>query len=343
MKHLKRYLFTGIWSILFLWVFSISTAAQENVCVAGKDYPKGIVIFIYPKIVDDDFVVYSIFKKNMVCEIENELSKKQEETKKARRLLEFIEKDPKKINKANNNRWLSKRDHKLKVYVLYEGETLPEIKFEEKYRETRFAQDLSTLAKLIMKMDILKAKKVSTKVKVIETSYNLRKNRALLTVSTRLKKNKSELKEKIEILTGKSEHWFLSADLQIKKASDLKYDADTHKLEPQETPEQFYLGINYMFGDALDEKQSLLKQLFIKAMFKFSKKPLDSWGIALGYRFPRSKFFGLIDLSSFSIFGGAAWSKIKEEKTDGSTESKTDFQWIFGISLNLDKALGWIE
>ncbi len=85
-------------------------------------------------------------------------------------------------------------------------------------------------------------------------------------------------------------------------------------------------------------KQSLLKHLFLKGMIRAAKKPLDSFGVGLGYRFPEVNVLGL-DISSISIFAALVWSN--EELEDKSEIKKR--QILLGISYNLDKALKWLK
>ena len=141
------------------------------------------------------------------------------------------------------------------------------------------------------------------------------------------------------MITGPREHWFLSADLTVAKLSQVKFNTDKGTTEPKETPKQFYVGLNFMLGDVLLERRALWKNFFLKGMIKFSKNPLDSYGIGIGYRFPPVKILGL-DISALSIFGALTWSK---ENTDTKDNKLTKYQWQLGISYNLDRALSWVK
>ena len=141
------------------------------------------------------------------------------------------------------------------------------------------------------------------------------------------------------MITGPREHWFLSADLTVAKLSQVKFNADKGTTEPKETPKQFYVGLNFMLGDVLLERRALWKNFFLKGMVKFSKNPLDSYGIGIGYRFPPVKILGL-DISALSIFGALTWSKENSETQAGKL---TKYQWQLGISYNLDRALSWVK
>jgi len=143
----------------------------------------------------------------------------------------------------------------------------------------------------------------------------------------------------MEIVTGPAEHWFLSADLPILKLSKVKFTGNEGSIEPKETPKVFYLGVNWMIGDVLKERLHLLKNFFIKGMVKFDKKPLDSYGFGIGYRFPAVRVLGL-DMSAFSVFMSWLWTK---EETEDKKTGLTKRQMQLGFGFNLDKALSWIK
>lgn len=70
----------------------------------------------------------------------------------------------------------------------------------------------------------------------------------------------------------------------------------------------------------------------------------DTVGFALGYRFRSEKVRGL-KLHGISPFLGItrAENDILDEETMMVTGTKTEVEWIAGISLNLDTALGWLK
>ena len=191
----------------------------------------------------------------------------------------FLKELKNKYKKALTQRWLSKKNDNLEVYVFHTGKKA-EIKIEEKKRKTRIAQDISILTKLIVS-DITKAEMF---ISMVDRQYRLGKQYGSLLVTVVLDKEKEE---KMEIITGPAEHWFLSADLIVLKLSKVKFVSSQGAIEPRETPKVFYLGVNWMIGDILKERQNLLKNFFVKGMLKFSKKPFDSYGFGIGYRFPK--------------------------------------------------------
>lgn len=293
---------------------------------------KGMVIFDFTKMGENDSRtrsnVYTIFNKRIIKEIEK--------LKKASEISSYVN-DPQKNGELICTRWFTVKHDLVKVYVLCKNEHADNvgIKITEKNRKSRLGEDISTLAGMVQK---LFASKKDVPLIKVEKEYRLRKTRSTLIVQAGIKpenKNVKDFEEKVEILTGPREHLFLSADLPVEKISDFKYSEDPGSFEPKEKPTEFYLGLNWMFGDVLSEKQALWKLFFFKGMLRFSKSPLDSVGVALGFRFPEVRFLGF-DLSSFSVFYGVIWTR--QEDND-----KREPKWSFGFSFNLDKALGWLK
>jgi hypothetical protein len=248
----------------------------------------------------------------------------------------FLEKLKKKYKRGTDNRWISKKQDILEVFVFYRkknGKLEPKVEFEEKSRKAKLAKDLSVLLKIVV---AIVAKGVPPDIEMARTTYQLGKKRAILTVSASLGGKKTS---KVEVITGSREHWFLSTDLPVAKLSDVKFVQDKGTVEPRETPKHLYLGMNWMIGDILAEKQNLLKNFFFKVMLKMSRAPLDGYGIGIGYRFPKVRLLG-IDISSFSMFASFIWTK---EEIENKTEELKKRQFLFGISYNLDKALGWVK
>jgi hypothetical protein len=263
----------------------------------------------------------------------------------------FLRKLKKKYRQGTGNRWISKEEDRLEVFAFYKKpktkpgkknaekadkkkeDPKPKIEFAEKSRKTRIAQDLSILVKTVV---AIAAKGKKPEIEIYRTTYQLTKRRAILTVTASLSGAKTS---KVEVVTGPSEHWFLSTDLPVVRLSNVKFVQAKGTLEPKETPKNIYLGLNCMIGDILKERQGLLKNFFVKGMLKFSKKPLDGYGVGIGYRFPKVRPLG-IDISSFSVFAAMMWTK---EENDAKTETLTKRQILFGVSYNLDKALGWVK
>lgn len=243
----------------------------------------------------------------------------------------FLKQLAAKFKRASNKRWISEVNLQLKVYSFFKGNVTPTMQTIEKARKTTLKDHITLLVKLIAK-EAARAGEIS----MTENTYSLQKKRALLTVTV---SQGAEKKVSFDMMTGPQEHWFLSADLTVAKLSNVKFTNDKGAVEPKETPKQFYVGLNFMLGDILSERQALWKNFFFKGMIKFSKNPLDSYGLGIGYRFPPVKFLGL-DISALSVFGALTWTK---ETSEIQTGKLTKYQWQFGISYNLDKALSWIK
>lgn len=252
----------------------------------------------------------------------------------------FLKKLRKKYKRGTDNRWISKKQDILEVFVFYKKPRLkpdeklePKVEFEEKSRKARLAKDLSVLLKIGV---ATVAKGIPPDIEMERTTYQLGKKRAVLTVSASLGGKKTS---KVEVITGPREHWFLSTDLPVAKLSDVKFVQDKGTVEPRNTPKHLYLGLNWMIGDILAEKQNLFKNFFFKVMLSMSRAPFEGYGIGIGYRFPKARLLG-IDISSFSIFASLIWSK---EDSEDKTEELKKHQFLLGISYNLDKALGWVK
>jgi hypothetical protein len=345
----------GVLVAIFLGIFTFQLYAEGNTGVKAQST---IIVDFTGVNPDSGTLVYRIFGKGIteiivglnhslpadrqidVCKVLGERAEDKTESCKGKEMEDeeisrareaFLKELKTKYKKALAQRWLSKKNDNLEIYVFHIGKKA-EIKIEEKKRKTRIAQDISILTKLIVS-DLTKAEMF---ISMVDRQYRLGKQYGTLLVSTALDKEKEE---KMEIITGPTEHWFLSADLIVLKLSKVKFVGNQGTIEPRETPKVFYLGVNWMIGDVLKERQNLLKNFFVKGMVKFSKKPFDSYGFGIGYRFPGVKVLG-IDISSFSVFGSWLWTKEQQEE---KAEELTKRQIQFGISFNLDKALEWVK
>ncbi len=206
--------------------------------------------------------------------------------------------------------------------------------FKEDKRKTRIAGDLNTLIKLIFKVSA----KGGEDITIAQEQHTLKERSALLTVSVSVGEKQTTA---VVLTTGPQEHWFLSADLLVNKISEVKLvEKDkVNTIEPKETPKSFFLGVNFLLGDILKEKQVFWKYFFVKGMLKISKTPWDGYGVGLGFRFPQWRILG-VDISALSIFGAMVWTK--EENADKSVKF-TKRQMLMGISYNLDRALDWVK
>jgi hypothetical protein len=151
---------------------------------------------------------------------------------------------------------------------------------------------------------------------------------------------------KTTVLIGPDEHWFLAVDLPVTKLKTLKYDSSNGgSLQPTESSPQFYISLDYQFGDILEPPTLWYdpRRIVLKAMFNASSKPLDSLGAAIGYTFPKWGF-GTAELSSLSIFVGRFWTKqdaiVNAKLVINNSYAQT---WRVGISYNFSSALSKVK
>jgi hypothetical protein len=248
----------------------------------------------------------------------------------------------------SNTRWIMGKGTPVTVYVIFnhDQQKVPKVDFTEKERKTRLETDLATLIQLAQKINAAAETTQATPPKssfaVFKECHSLGRDRSTLgvTATADLKSPASDdttgpAKGNINVTTGPTEHAFLSADLAVNSINEVKLDSGN--LVPTDNPSQFYVGFNLMVGDVLSEETSFWKSLTGKLLIEASKHPTDSWGIAIGTRF-KSLNLRLLQLDTFSPWVGYIWNR---NDTLKGHEYKGD--WRFGISLNLDKALGWVQ
>lgn len=257
--------------------------------------------------------------------------------------------------KTSGNRWVSMKGSTVSVRVFYDPKTPePKIAFNEEERQSRFNQDLSTL------FDIIKEVKgaIAQPISCLETTYSLTKVRANLKIkaSQQVKgdaekgaavKADAENKERsaeVTLVTGPREHWFLSTDVAVNRVSELEYDPNSASLEPKEQPTSFLIGFDFLLGDLANEDRKWWEGFVIKGFVEASKQPRNGLGAGIGYRLKPIKKYGF-ELDTFSPFVG--WVRTRDDVvTRGGSvrqDADTSFDFIYGISLNLDRALGWLK
>jgi len=259
---------------------------------------------------------------------------------------------------ASTNRWTSgKKDDILTVYVIYGSKpACVTVTFDEQDRQTQLATDVSSLAKALLEGE---AGKTVPSYNVETRTYKLVKMRATLVVQasladscttpgavpTNAQGSQPATPLQAKLMTGPMEHLFLAGDLPLNSASQLKYDQSSNSLQPTETPKEFMISVNYLIGDLIADKPGWgWERLTLKALVKFAKQPLDSYGFALGYRFPPATKAGGIDLDGISVFGGYIWTK-EDAIQAGQPQTNAHYTgaWRIGVSFNLDTALKWAK
>lgn len=253
----------------------------------------------------------------------------------------------------------------------------PKLTFEEKARQARIATDLEALFQLALKgAPKLPSRAVAAPRPVTWLSvqdYVLKSERATLGVTASLSEDAQQLAAneagpgqrqanatprasttppppqqaesslKAEIITGPREHWFLSADVPVTKAEQLKLNSTTGELELANEPSAFYIGLNFLLGDLLATKQSLADVLALKLLVKASSHPLDSIGIGVALRGRHLKKYGL-NFDLISPFVGVTFTLQDVESADGvRPDGGRNSELRFGVALNLDQALSWAK
>lgn len=258
---------------------------------------------------------------------------------------EIINKVKEAFSNSSTNRVISKRGDKIFVYYYMDGYfcDILEVKYSEEARDTRIKTDIKTLVKIFSSGFKQYSNLDEDDRPALETSF-CRSSRVLQSDHATLNIKISALADvdvevaniSDSILTGNEEKWYLSADMLVTRASQLKYDPDNNTLSESEKPNQFYLGANYSFGDILSDRRPVLDRVVIKFMVDMDKHPGDTWGIGLGYR-PKQ-------FDSVTIF--VAYTEFDEDQKNGDIieKGKGKGQGVqLGVSFNLDKALEWIK
>jgi hypothetical protein len=210
------------------------------------------------------------------------------------------------------------------------------VKFEEKERYARFTEDLRALFGKFSKLEAADCNQPFT--------HTLKYDRSTLKVSAVDKEGK-EL-EAVTVITGPKEHLYLGLDLPVSKRKQLKYDQATQTLQPQDKNPQLYLSINWYFGDLAGKQDKVsdwsLDRLSLKALVVADTRPLDSYGLGLGYQLPKLK---IADLSPVSVFVGHFWTKEDRVAASGAAELNqgTGRDWRLGITYDMSSGLKYLK
>lgn len=246
-------------------------------------------------------------------------------------------------------RWLGSQGDSVVVYVLHDKGTSASIRFDEQRRSSRIQADLFTLAKLVA---TAAAEGVDTlTVRVTRQRYTLRQARSNLTITASASRSassldKAENQAAVTLVTGPREHLFLSTNAGSVSGTSLSYDADTRALEPRDTPTGFFVGINYALGDVMGAPSGFVDGLFVGGTVQGSRRPFDQVGVHLGFRHnPLPVLDRLVSFETVSPYVGLAWTRSDRVDEEGSRREHRQYgrrELVWGVSLNLDKALGWL-
>jgi len=253
-------------------------------------------------------------------------------------LINFLEN--KKSSNCKSSRSYGKSPVAINVFVLQDKDANPAIiEFTQKKRQSEIKKGLKTIIKIV-KAFTDNAGKYSSSREDLGKKYmltykdfqiNYERVEMVITVKVDGDEDMSYMS-----IAGPVEHWFMSADILIDSTSELKYNSDTQTITKKDKPTDFYVGLNYAFGDIYADEQSWTNRLFVKGMIKADSDPLESYGIGLGYR-PKT-------FDSASFFLAYVISKedeiINNQLSENSARSK---EIRFGVSFNIDSALAWLE
>jgi len=109
---------------------------------------------------------------------------------------------------------------------------------------------------------------------------------------------------------GPSERWIVSADFSV-PVTDFKLGAQPTVNQEQLKKKDFFVALNFAFGDLLVDrgsvlqKRSILKDLLLKIQVTPSKRPWEAWALGVGLRGERFKsiFWSFDVLHPYFTFG----------------------------------------
>lgn len=301
-----------------------------------------IIIDATKKALDENkspYVAYvDIENNNSICDLQEMNNSPLSELKNRAKIIE----------ECDDKRLMKSKGEKIKAIAFYSPtyfDKAPEVAFNEKKRKTKLGEDISVVINKLVDLNVPFNTEESS-VDKLEKYHTLVNERATLEVVFAYSEKKSEnvAKVKSTILTGPTEHWFLSVDLPVSTGEELKYDENTSQLVEKDTPSAFYLSANYMLGDILSDNISPLKKIIFKLSVKASSKPLDSYGLGIGYRFNDELNLGSKKLGGVSIFIGSFWD-VEDDIKNGvvKTDSTHTQNWKVGVSFGLDKLTSWLD
>lgn len=258
----------------------------------------------------------------------------------------------------NTSRWIATKGDTLRIVVLRPGTTTAKLEpVVEKPRQTRFGTQLPTLARLaliVATTPVLAGE--APAIGCLETNYILQHERSELLLTATVTPSPPSPRDTVAqekpsppdtsgvsslnhpIVTGPAEHWYLSADVPV---AAVRYDGDDFKRV--NSPAEFYLGLNYLFGDLLSPDRRAWESLGLKGFMRVSRDPLESWGLALTLRGELLK--RLPGFDAIAPFLGVASSRRDAEASseEGSSPGKErKWELVIGAGFHLDQALKWV-
>jgi hypothetical protein len=243
---------------------------------------------------------------------------------------------------------------KIAVLAFHVG-GLAEVLANEVHRDTQLVTDLGDLLTLILEM----RKKsgggtAAATLTVARADYVLKESRSTLTFSVipyskpaaedseEAETSQAVPKDPIkvaEIITGVPEHFSISANIPVNSVNQVDYDQDKKQLVTSETPREFLAGLDWYWGDikTKDFPWYDRRRLGVKALLRFSDKPLETVGVVAAYRW-----------ESFSILAGPIWTRVTRKagtNPDGGDvlDREYDHEWRVGLGFDLTTARSWLS
>jgi hypothetical protein len=156
------------------------------------------------------------------------------------------------------------------------------------------------------------------------------------------------------ILTGTREAWAFSADAPISGIADVGVDDKAENIELADTPDAFYVGLNYLpFGDVLKPPSSVGEAFQFKLLLKATRRPSDSFGVGVGLRsgyfsnharFKKNTLLQIFDTLAPYI----AYTRTRDQQEETNAAGETELvrfkrnDVVIGISLDITKALSFV-
>lgn len=138
-------------------------------------------------------------------------------------------------------------------------------------------------------------------------------------------------KSKKTFIAGPAEYMYLSADMPVTKAKQLKFDPQTNKVVEANVPQSFYLGLNIKTGDVYTDAAdaNFYNNLSFKLLIQITA-PSNSYGYGLGY-----------DFGPVNVFAARIYTK--NDSSVSSPTSSTSLSTIFGVSFNIENGIKWLS
>jgi hypothetical protein len=276
---------------------------------------------------------------------------------------------------ASETRFVSGKGDLVEIFVFYKDPSdggVPKIQFKEVRRNSRFETDLSTLVTLVLSGKLPTAKAAGT-VKILHETHLLAEDRATLTVGVTPPASKqagdpprgldaiaasigaiaqalnkdttvsgpksdkaTENAASADVLTGSPEHWFIAANVNVTRFSQLSFDDKTNSVVPKEKSPQFLLSANYFLGDLASTSSN---NVFVGLAIAPTTSPTRAMGPIVGIRL-HTMSLGGFSLDAISPYVGY----VRMTNEDGTAEgNRVRWHSVVGLQFNLDKLVEWLK